>query len=180
MSYFLAVSGSPSKLSRNNFLLPSISDRLVTYEIGLRTTHAVELEPFAPDASKRLADLVTNVHDAQAIVLITPVPSEDWTGSMKTLLQLLPAGAFQHSPVLLIGTGGFINELTDLENSLIREITRVHGHLALSSIHIGPKNWVFSLSQPPALTAGTEARLARALDQLHALAVETGTVSIAA
>jgi FMN reductase len=180
MSYFLAVSGSPSKLSRNNFLLPSIIDRIASYEIELRTSHAIELEPFAPDASSRLADLVKTVHDAQGIVLITPVPSEDWTGCMKSLLQFLPAGAFQHSPVLLIGTGGFINELPDLEKSLTREITRLHGHLALSSIHIGPKNWVFSISQPPCLTAGTESRLARALDRLHTLADQSGAVSIAA
>jgi hypothetical protein len=180
MSYFLVVSGSPSKLSRNNFLLPALVERLETYQIKLRTTHAVELEPFASDASNRLTDLVTTVHDAQAIVLITPVPSEDWTGCMKSLLQFLPAGAFQHSPVLLIGTGGFINELPDLEKSISREIKRLHGHLALSSIHIGPKNWVFPISQPPCLTPGTEARLARALDRLHTLAMEPGAASVAA
>jgi len=172
MQYFFAISGSPSKLSRNNFLFPILAQTLEACQTELHTTHAVELEPFAPSASNRLAELVASVYDAQAILLITPVPSEDWTGAMKSLLRFLPGGAFRNRPVLLVGTGGFVNELSDLERSLNPEITRLKGHLVLSSIHVGPKNWVFSVHQPPSLTAGTRARLTRALERLHTLAIE--------
>jgi len=172
MSYFLVISGSPSKFSRNSFLLAGLERRLEAYETTLRTAHANELQPFAPDASQRLADLINTVHNARAILLVTPVPSEEWTGCMKTLLQFLPAGSFRHRPVVLIGTSGSMDELPDLERSLHRELTRLNGHLALSSIHVGPKNWVFSDSQPPWLTVGTELRLNRALEQLYSLSVE--------
>lgn len=177
MPYFHAISGSPSTLSRNNFLLRGLEQRLAPYEITLRCTHAIELQPFRPGASERLTELINTVHDAQAILLIAPVTSEDWTGCMKTLLQFLPAGAFQYRPLLLIGTGGSIDELPNLERSISRELTRLNGRLALPSIHIGPKNWVFSTSRPPWLTAGTELRLNRALDQLHGLTVEALAVS---
>jgi NAD(P)H-dependent FMN reductase len=177
MSYFHAISGSPSTLSRNSFLLHGLEQRLAPYEIGLRSTRAIELQPFKSGASDRLADLINTVRDAQAILLITPIPSEDWAGSMKTLLQFLPAGAFQYRPLLLIGTGGSIDELPNLERSLGGELKRLNGRLALSSIHIGPKNWVFSTSRPPWLTAGTELRLNRALEQLHSLAEQTVAVS---
>jgi NAD(P)H-dependent FMN reductase len=177
MSYFHAISGSPSTLSRNSFLLQGLEQRLAPYGIELRSTHAIELQPFKSGASDRLVDLINTVRDAQAILLISPVPSEDWAGCMKTLLQFLPSGALQYRPLLLIGTGGSIDELPNLERSLGGELTRVNGRLALSSIHIGPKNWVFSNSRPPWLTAGTELRLNRALEQLHALADQAVAVS---
>jgi hypothetical protein len=44
MSYFHAISGSPSTLSRNSFLLPGLEQRLAPYEIGLRSTHAMALD----------------------------------------------------------------------------------------------------------------------------------------
>lgn len=176
MIYFHAISGSPSTLSRNSFLLPGLEQRLAPYEIGLRSTHAIELQPFKPGASDRLADLIDTVRDAHAILLVTPVPSEDWTGCMKTLLQFLPAGVLQYRPLLLIGTGGSVDELPNLERSLARELTRLNC-LAISSIHIGPKNWVFSANRSPWLTAGTELRLNRALDQLQSLTREAVTVS---
>ena len=172
MLYFHAISGSPSTLSRNSFLLRGLEQRLAPYEITLRSTHAIELQPFRPGASDRLTELINTVHDAQAILLITPIASEDWGGCMKTLLQFLPAGAFRYRPLLLIGTGGSVDELPNLEKSVNRELTRLNGRLALSSIHIGPKNWVFSTNRPPWLTAGTELRLNRALDQLHSLTME--------
>jgi NAD(P)H-dependent FMN reductase len=177
MSYFFVISGSPSKLSRSSFLLAGLERRLEAYETTLRTTYANELQPFAPGASERLAELITTVHNAQAILLVTPVPSEDWTGCMKKLLQFLPAGSFQHRPILLIGASGSMDELPNLERSLHHELTRLNGHLALSSIHVGPKNWVFSNSQPPWLTAGTELRLSRALEQLHSLTAEAVATS---
>jgi NAD(P)H-dependent FMN reductase len=178
MSYFLAISGSPSKLSRNNFLVHGLDQRLEPREkIVLRTTHAIELQPFAPGASDRLTDLIISVREARAILLITPVPSEDWTGCMKSLLQFLPAGAFQSRPILLIGTGGFVNELPELEKSLNRELKRLNGSLSGSSLHIGPKNWVFSSKQPPWLTAGTQLRLTQALDHLHSRTAEPVAVA---
>jgi NAD(P)H-dependent FMN reductase len=177
MSYFQAISGSPSTLSRNSFLLHGLEQRLAPYHIGLRSTHAIELQPFKPGASDRLADLINTVRNAQAILLVTPVPSEDWTGCMKTLLQFLPAGALQFRPLLLIGTGGSIDELPNLEKSVGRELTRLNGRLTLSSIHVGPKNWIFSTSRSPWLTAGTEFRLNRALEQLHGLTQEAVAVS---
>src|ERR1700742_1156404 len=176
MSYFHLISGSPSTLSRNNFLAKGLQQRLAPYEIGLRSTHAIELQPFKVGASDRLADLINTVRDARAILLVTPVPSEDWAGCMKTLLHFLPAGALQYRPLLLIASGGSFDELPNLERSLSRELSRLNGRLALSSIHIGPKNWVFSASQSPWLTAGTELRLNRALDQLHNLTQEAVAV----
>ena len=125
MSYFHIISGSPSTLSRNNFLSKGLEQRLAPYEIGLRSTHAIELQPFRAGASDRLADLINTVRDARAILLVTPVPSEDWAGCMKTLLQFLPAGALQYRPLLLIGTGGSVDELPNLERSLSRELTRL-------------------------------------------------------
>jgi NAD(P)H-dependent FMN reductase len=172
MSHFHAISGSPSTLSRNSFLLRGLEQRFAPYEIALRSTHAIELQPFKPGASDRLTELIETVHGAQAILLITPVPSEDWAGCMKTLLEFLPAGAFQYRPLLLIGTGGSVDELPNLERSVSRELTRLNGRLALSSIHIGAKNWVFSTSRSPWLTAGTELRLNQAMDQLRSLSVE--------
>jgi NAD(P)H-dependent FMN reductase len=171
MIYFLAISGIPNKFSRNAFLLRWFARYLESSQVELRALHTVDLEPFNTAANPM--DLATLVRHARAILLLTPVPKDDWGGSLPPLLRLLPNEAFAHKPVMLVGTGGFVDAMQGLENTLVSDLERLAGRLALPSVHVGVKNWVFVGDQPPWLTAGTEVRLARALDQLQTLAAES-------
>jgi NAD(P)H-dependent FMN reductase len=178
MSYFLAISGIPNKFSRNAFLLRWFARYLESSQIELRALHAVDLEPLsAPTRPPNVDDLV---HEARAILLLTPVPKDDWGSLLTPLLRLLQNGAFARKPVMLLGTGGFIGDMQGLEKTLVSDLERLGTHLALPSVHVGVKNWVFVGDQPPWLTTGTEVRLARALDQLQVLATESTEFAAAA
>jgi hypothetical protein len=167
MSYFFAISGIPNKFSRNAFLLRWFARYLESSQVELQAAHAVDLEPLNP--STRLTNLELLVRKARAILLIAPVPKDDWGGLLAPLLRLLPDGAFDQKPVMLLGTGGFVGDMPGLEKTLASDLMRLAGHLALPSVHVGVKNWVFVGDQPPWLTTGTEIRLARALDRLQAV-----------
>jgi NAD(P)H-dependent FMN reductase len=177
MPYFLAISGIPNKFSRNAFLLQWFARHLESSQVELRALHAVDLEPLDPLALPPNTEEL--VHNARAILLQTPVPKDDWGGLLSPLLRLLPNQAFAHKPVMLLGTGGFIGDIQGLEKTLSHDLERLAGHLALPSVHIGLKNWVFVGDRPPWLTAGTEVRLARALDQLRKLAESSAFVAAA-
>jgi NAD(P)H-dependent FMN reductase len=180
MNYVLAISGHPSKFSRPGFLLQVLARHLHPYRVELRVAHAVDLKDCSVDTFSRLSSLLALVRNARAVLLLAPVPSDDWSGYLKALLARLPDGTFQHKPMLLVGGGGFVGEIPDLERALAPELQRLAVQLALPSLHVGIKNWVFVEDEPPSLTTGTEARLASALYRLCALTVEAGGLSEAA
>ena len=113
-------------------------------------------------------------------MLLAPIPKDDWSGCLKALLDRLPDRVFQYKPVLMVGSGGFIGEMQDLESSLAARFRASRRPCPLSSVHVGIKNWVFVGDRPPSLTAGTEARLANAIRRLCAETAERTRFSEAA
>jgi FMN reductase len=178
MSYFLAISGIPNKFSRNAFLLRWFARHLESSQVELRAVHAIDLEPL--NVAHRSPDLNELIRNARAILLLTPVPKDDWGGLLIPVLRSLPNGILARKAVLLIGTGGFVGDMQGLEMALKSELERLSAHLALPSAHVGVKNWVFVGDQPPWLTTGTEIRLSHALDQLCALASNSRDFAAAA
>jgi FMN reductase len=177
MSYLLAISGHPNKFSRPGFLLQALGRHLYPYQVELRSVYAVDLKAEAPETSARLPDLIRN---ARGILLLAPVPKDDWSGSLKALLDRLPDRVFQYKPVMVVGSGGFVGEMQDLERSLAANLERLAAHVSLSPVHVGVKNWVFVEDQPPSLTVATEARLGDAMRRFCGQVAETARLSEAA
>jgi FMN reductase len=180
MSYLLAISGHPNKFSRPGFLLQALAQHLHPYQAELKAAYAIDLKADSAGAQVRFHSLVELIRNARAIVLLAPIPKDDWSGCLKTLLNRLPDRVFQYKPVLVVGSGGFIGEMHDLESSLAADLERLAAHEPLSSVHIGIKNWVFLGDRPPSLTAGTETRLANAIRRICAETAERTRFSEAA
>ena len=180
MSYLLAISGHPNKFSRPGFLLQALARHLYPYQVELRTAYAIDMKPEAPEAASRLTDLIGLIRNAREILVLAPVPKDDWSGSLKALLDRLPDRVFQYKPLLVVGSGGFVGEMQDLERSLAPDLERLAAHLALPSVHVGLKNWVFVGDQPPSVTVGTEARLADAIRRFCGQTAEAVRLSEAA
>jgi NAD(P)H-dependent FMN reductase len=180
MSYLLAISGHLNKFSRPGFLLQALGRHLYPYQVELRSVYAVDLKAEAPEASTRLNDLIGLIRNARGILLLAPVPKDDWSGYLKALLDRLPARVFQYKPVMVVGSGGFVGEMQDLERSLAANLERLAAHVSLSPVHVGVKNWVFVGDQLPSLTVGTEARLADAVRRFCGQSVEAVGLSEAA
>jgi FMN reductase len=180
MSYLLAISGHPNKFSRPGFLLQALARHSYPYQVELRTAYAVDLKADLPEALAQLNDLVGLIRSARGILLLAPVPKDDWSGSLKALLDRLPDRVFQYKPVLVIGSGGFVGEMQDLDGLLAPNLERLAAHLSLAPVHVGLKNWDFVGDQPPSLTAGTEARLADAIRRFCGQSAEAVRLSEAA
>jgi len=174
MSYLLAISGHPNKFSRPGLLLQALGRHLNPYQVELNAAYAVDFKAEDSQSAARLHDLIGVIRNARGIFLLAPVPKDDWGGSLKALLGRLPDRVFQYKPVLIVGTGGFVGEMEDLERSLTPDLDRLAAHLSLASLHVGLKNWVFAGDQPPSLTVGTEARLADAIRRFCGQTAETG------
>jgi NAD(P)H-dependent FMN reductase len=180
MSYLLAISGHPNKFSRPGFLLQALGRHLYPYQVELKTVYAIDLKSDASEAPAHLHDVVSLIRNARGILLLAPVPKDDWIGSLKGLLDRLPDRVFQYKPVLVVGSGGFVGEMQDLERSLASNLERLAAHLSLASVHVGLKNWDFVGDQAPSLTVGTEARLADAIRRFCGQIAEAVRLSEAA
>ena len=161
MSYLLAISGHLNKFSRPGFLLQALARHLHPYQAELKTAYAVDLKADSADAQVRIHGLVGLIRNARAIVLLAPIPKDDWSGCLRALLNRLPDRVFQYKPVLVVGSGGFIGEMSELEGSLAADLERLAAHIPLQSVHIGVKNWVFVGDRPPWLTNGYRGALGK-------------------
>ena len=180
MSYFLAISGHPNKFSRPGFLLQALARHLYSCQVELKTAYAIDLKAEASETQKGLNDLIGLIRNARGILLLAPVPKDDWSGFLKALLDRLPDRVLQYKPVLVVGSGGFVGEMQDLERSLAPTLERLAAHLSLASVHVGLKNWVFVEDQPPSLTVATEARLAEVIRRFCGQTAEVVRLSEAA
>jgi FMN reductase len=105
MSDILLISGSPSAQSRSGALLQHAAERLnaegfSTDLISVRDYPAEDLILGKYAETKRL------VAEARGLIVGTPVYKAAYTGSLKTLLDILPPLALRNKTVLPIATGG--------------------------------------------------------------------------
>jgi FMN reductase len=110
MAVIATISSSPSRTSRTDAVLSTISAQLqraghVVAPIVLRDLPAEPLlRGDATDPDVALA--VATVHAADAVVVTTPVYKAAYGGLLKTFLDLLPQFALQGKVVLPVATGG--------------------------------------------------------------------------
>jgi NAD(P)H-dependent FMN reductase len=168
MTYFLTLSGSPTKFSKSGFLLRATGSILERRSIELRAIHAVDL-PVGEEADRDLADqfvadTADQVQQAAAILLLTPATKESAPTLLATLLQQLPENLFLRKPILLFATGGLPANVAVLERALRRELLRLGATSIAARVRIGTGSWITVGSDRPRLSRGAEREVADALD----------------
>jgi FMN reductase len=170
MSYFITLSGSPTKFSKSGFLLRSFGSILEERGIESRVIHALDLPPSDPGnrriASQFVADTVEQIQQASAIVLVTPATKESSPTLLALLLELLPDNAFSKKPVLLFATGGLPGQVAILERALRQILFRLGTTTIAARVHIGTGNWILVGDDRPRLSRGTEREVAHSIDLL--------------
>lgn len=106
----VSLGGSPSQKSRSNVLLGRARHWLqlrgievVSYQV--RDFVAEDLL-FARFDSPHIQALQAHVEQADGLLIATPVYKASFSGALKTLLDVLPERALNHTVVLPIATGG--------------------------------------------------------------------------
>ena len=168
MSYFLALSGSPTKFSKSGFLLRTVGSILEERVIEFRVIHAVDL-PAAEDTNHSLtdqfiADTAEEVRQASAILLLAPATKGSVPALLSTLLGRLADDLFLGKPVLLFATGGLPAHVALLERALRHELVRLGTITVACRIHIGTGNWITIGNDHPRLSRGAEQEIARSID----------------
>ena len=168
MTYFLALSGSPTKSSKSDFLLRTIGSILEQRAIEFRVIHAVDF-PAAKDTNNDLtdqfiADTADGVRQASAILLLTPATKESVPALLSTLLGRLADDLLLGKPVLLFATGGLPGHVAVLERALRHELVRLGTRTIAARVHIGTGSWIALGNDRPRLSRGTEQEVGRAVD----------------
>jgi FMN reductase len=138
MSSALLVFGSPAKFSRSSALADAIGEQLAAN--GIRTGALSIADVPADDliagrwdgpAAQRLA---AKVADADALVIATPVYKASFSGSLKTLLDLLPERALDGKIVLPVATGGTLAHFLAVEYALKPVLSALGARHILSGV----------------------------------------------
>jgi NAD(P)H-dependent FMN reductase len=182
MSYFLALSGSQTKLSKSGFLLQGIGSILEQRDIDFYAIHASDLPPNEPATIRIVHQFVTDMTDqiehASALVLVTPATKESPT-LLTSLLKLLPDKAFAKKPVLLFATGGLPGHVAILEHELKQTFFRLGTKAVAARVHIGTGAWLIVGDDRPRLSRGAEREITHAVDLvLPPGATDGGSVSV--
>jgi NAD(P)H-dependent FMN reductase len=168
MSYFLTLSGSPTKFSKAGFLLRSIESILQQRAIEFRAIHALDLPPTDPAtrqiANRFIADTVEDVQQAVAIALVTPATKESSPTLLGSLLNVLPDNAFSKKPLLLFATGGLPGQVVILERALKPILFRLGTTTIAARVHVGTGSWILVGDDHPRLSRGVEREAAYAID----------------
>ena len=167
MSYFLALSGSPTKFSKSGFLLQGIGSILEQRDLDFHAIHASDLPPNEPATIRIVHEFVTDMTDeiqhASALVIVTPATKESPT-LLTSLLKLLPDKVFARKPVLLFATGGLPGHVAILEHELKQTFFRLGTQTVAARVHIGTGSWLIVGDDRPRLSRGAEREITHAID----------------
>ena len=139
MGKVVLISGSPSTDSRSEKLLDYIGSVLqehgyLTEKILITALPAEDLV-YGHYHSPVIQNISTQIQEAEAVVIASPVYKASYTGALKTLIDMLPQKILQHKAVLPIMTGGSPAHLLALEYTLKPTISILKGQ-SLDGVYI--------------------------------------------
>ncbi len=118
----LLIAGSPTRSSRSAALLAVAGARLEALGFPVRMLAVRDLPADAvlqaDFARPGIVDAVRLVHEADAVVVATPVYKAAYSGALKAFLDLLPQHGFAGKAVLPLATGGSAGHMLALDYAL--------------------------------------------------------------
>lgn len=163
-----------------NITNPSKTRKLVETALAIAATRlavvtdAIEINDFGDQLgrARRLDDLdaparglVSQILDADALVVATPIYKGSYPGLFKHLIDLLDPQALVGKPVLIAATGGGDKHALAVEHQLRPLFAFFEANSLGTAVHVSDKDFEEGqLTSPAAL-----ARLTRAVSQFHSI-----------
>jgi FMN reductase len=174
-STVLLIAGSPSESSRSAALLDSVSLRLArrgglkVERLNIRELPAEALL-LAEWGHPAIVKALSQVEQAHAIVIATPVYKAAYSGVLKVFLDLLPQTALKDKTVLPLATGGSPHHMLALDYAL-RPVLQ-----SLSARHILPGVYATDaqIARSPEAGYALDKDIASRLDEAVALLLAEG------
>jgi FMN reductase len=140
MARILAVSGSPSPVSRTTAVLDLVSDRLARegHEIDVLYLRTLPAHPllFADMSDPYVAGARDRLEQADAVVLATPVYKASFSGLLKVWFDSVAQLALTDKTVLPLATGGSLTSVLALDYALRPVLS------AMGAAHVVPGYFV--------------------------------------
>jgi FMN reductase len=141
----VSVSGSPSADSRSAALLRFIERRIASRASRVRHIALRELPPAdllqARADSPALRVALAAVHEANLVMVATPIYKASYSGLLKVFLDLLPQDALRDKTVLPLATGGSPGHLLALEYALKPVLAALGARHVLDAVYVLDSAW---------------------------------------
>jgi FMN reductase len=122
-----------------------LAERGVTARVSV-----VELREYARDLTNnlltgfpapRLAAVLSQVADADALIAVSPIFSASYSGLFKTFFDVLDPDTLRGKPVLIGATGGTARHSLALEYALRPLFSYLHAVVAPTAVFAAPEDW---------------------------------------
>lgn len=118
----VSLAGSPGARSRSSVLLGEARQWLNAHGVEVASWRIQDFPPEdliqARFESPQVKAFVEHVHNADGLVVSTPIYKASFSGVLKTVLDLLPERALNHKVVLPLATGGSIAHMLAVDYAL--------------------------------------------------------------
>lgn len=119
MSKIVIISGSPAKSSRSSAISFFIEKNLINQGQHVNKITVRDLPPedlvYVNFNSPEIKKALTQIEQAQAVIVVSPVYKASYTGVLKSFFDLIPEKGLAGKVVLPVATGGSIAHLLSLE-----------------------------------------------------------------
>lgn len=109
----IGISGSPTRVSRSNWLLTHFIDTLNPGHPNVQTLDPIRIRELPAQAllhaelsAPELQAAVARLADADVVVIATPIYKAAYSGLLKVFLDLLPQDGLRNKAVVVLATGG--------------------------------------------------------------------------
>ncbi len=169
----VSLGGSPSQKSRSAVLLDYARQRLqqqgvevISYQIR---DFAAEDLLYARFDSPQVQLLISQLAQADGVLVATPVYKASFSGALKTLLDLLPERALQHKVVLPLATAGSSAHMLAVDYALKPVLAALKAQEMLQGVFAEDRQISYSAGDAPAeLVPLLQERLDEALENFYA------------
>lgn len=172
MPHILLISGSPSTSSRSRAVLEYAVRRLALEGVEARI---VSIRDFPPEDlilgkydSPAFDEVKTLLARAEGVIISTPIYKAAYSGSLKTLLDILPQAALRGKTVLPLATGGSPAHLLALDYALKPVLSVLGATDLLQGVYIVDGQVQTGENGEPAFADDVRERLHAAFAQLIA------------
>lgn len=173
MAHIVTIAGSPSASSRTSSLLRYAEDYLGQYAHSIYPIVIQNLDPrelfYAQYDGVTIPRALTEVANADAIVIATPVYKASYSGILKVFLDLLPQKAFANKVILPIACGGTSTHMLAIDYAIKPLLSALGAEIVLQGVYLLDTQFTYNASGVQFTDNDAKQRLLTGLSRLNEL-----------
>lgn len=170
MSEIVIISGSPTKTSRSSAISSYLENQLINQGQQVSKITVRDLPPedliYANFNSLEIKRVLSQIEQAQAVIVVSPVYKASYTGVLKTFFDLIPEKGLADKVILPVATGGSMAHLLSLEYAFKPLFSVLGGQEIKDGIYFVDSQISYQENQLTFLDVDVEHRVTTALQEI--------------